>query len=419
VEANTSPSSSKRWGALKWVISGLVLLAVAAYIARATETWPFEEHTDRPHLSFPAGGPAEFLYLDNGRIVAYLAQIEGGTFASEERSSKVSKSAEGKVTLNQVLQAGVARSEENTVSRVVTPTAAAEYFELLFDLEHEPGPENSEGVDNVRLSYFHEDMEGLDEGQFVRFKTHGLRPPIYLNPYLAARQRVTMQALFPRSREKEAPGEVSRQRKRIRHFRRQLGRNPRVIFKLRPIYLGQLEAIENEHGEDGKSRTPPPTEESAKAFGASQQRKRCEKAPHPKLSPGESEPKSPTRRQAVYLMPIDARRLTRERSLMKYGGGTFTVVGKVVRIFPEDGNHQYPAYIDSYTRETWEQPLAHAPRKLLCRTEPTCRRLAVDSRFGKAERQIRRARCEDLAALRGQTEIPVRGAVILPIAIYK
>jgi hypothetical protein len=302
---------------------------------------------------------------------------------------------------------------------VVTPTAAAEYFELLFDLEHEPGPPQSEGVDNVRLSYFHQDVENLAEGQFVRFQTHGLRPPIYLNPYLAARQRVTMQALFPRAREKERPGEVDRQRKRIKHFRRELGRNPRVIFKLRPLYPAQIQAIKKKRQQKGNGGTARPPGEAAEAFGHSHLRKGCEKAKHLGLRPGESEPQSPTRRQAVYLMPLDARRLTRERSLMKYGGGTFTVVGKVVRVFPEDGNDLYPAYIDSYTRETWEQPLAHAPRKLLCRTEPDCRKLAVDQKVGEAERQIRKARCEDLAALRGQTEIPVRGAVILPIAIYK
>lgn len=408
---------SKHWKPL--AVGGLAVVAVGAFVLAEGHHWPFDRPSDRPHLSFPAGGPAEFLYLDSGRVVAYLAQIEGGTFASEERSSKVSESAEGKIALNQVLQAGVSRSEENTVSRVVTPTAAAEYFELLFDLEHEPGPPESEGVENVRLSYFHQDMESLTEGQFVRFRTHGLRPPIYLNPYLAAKQRVTLQALFPPSREKDRPGEVDRQRQRIEHFRQELGRNPRVIFKLRPLYPAQIEAIKKELREGANEAAPAPTREPAKAFARSHLRKGCEKARHPRLGPGESEPQSPTRRQAVYLMPLDARRLTRERSLMKYGGGTFTVVGKVVRVFPEDGNDQYPAYIDSYTRETWEQPLAHAPRKLLCRTEPDCRKLAVDQKLGEAERQIRKARCEDLAALRGQTEIPVRGAVILPIAIYK
>jgi hypothetical protein len=414
--ANLQSARSKLW---KPLVGAIATLAVAAFVLDSTGHWPFDPPSDRPHLSFPAGGPAEFLYLDNARVVSYLAQIEGGTFASEERSSRVSESAEGKVALNQVLEAGVSRSEENTVSRVVTPTAAAEYFELLFDLEHEPGPPQSEGVENVRLSYFHQDVENLDEGQFVRFKTHGLRPPIYLNPYLAARQRVTMQALFPQAREKEAPGEVGRQRQRIKHFRRELGRNPRVIFKLRPLYPAQIEAIGEKRRGEREGQTPRQVGEPAKAFARSHLRKGCEKARHPSLNPGESEPKSRTQRQAVYLMPLDARRLTRERSLMKYGGGTFTVVGKVVRVFPEDGNDQYPAYIDSYTRETWEQPLAHAPRKLLCRTEPSCRKLAVDNKVGEAERQIRKARCEDLAALRGQTEIPVRGAVILPIAIYK
>ena len=124
-----------------------------------------------------------------------------------------------------------------------------------------------------------------------------------------------------------------------------------------------------------------------------------------------------------YLMPLDARLLTKERSLVKFGGGTFTVVGKVVRIFPEPGDAQEPAYIDSQTRETWEQPLLHAPKKLICSTNAQCRRKSDrhpgDGHVAVTELATRESRCEDLAALKDQTEIPVRGAVILPVAIYK
>jgi hypothetical protein len=379
--------------------------------------WPFPSKSGdrRAHLSFPAGGPAEFLYLDNSRVAAYLAQIVGGTFASEEQSSKVSDTAETKLALQEAVQLGTSTSEEHTLSRVVTPTAAAEYFELLFDLEHEPGRRGSDGVRDISISYFHRDVEGLSEGQFVRFQTHGLRPPIYLNPYLAARQRTTMQALFPRSREQDAPLEVSRQRKRIRHFRRQLGRNPRVTFKLRPLYPAQIEAI--------KARWQGPVEETAgaraKAFAKARVHTECRRARERRREHGENKQERRRRGKAVYLLPLDARRLTRERSLMKYGGGDFTVVGKVVRVFPEHGDKLYPAYIDSFTRETWEQPLAHAPKKLLCRTDPNCRKLALRKKFKEARKQIAESRCNDLAAVRGQTEIPMRGAVILPIAIYK
>ena len=43
-----------------------------------------------------------------------------------------------------------------------------------------------------------------------------------------------------------------------------------------------------------------------------------------------------------------------------------------MRIFPEKRSDHRPAYIDSPTRETWEEPLRRAPGELICRTEPRC-----------------------------------------------
>jgi hypothetical protein len=88
------------------------------------------------------------------------------------------------------------------------------------------------------------------------------------------------------------------------------------------------------------------------------------------------------RKGSTYLLPMDAAFLTTERSLLKYGGGKFTVVGKIVRVFPGPGDQHEPAYID--------------------------RREAADE-----------ARATVLAALARQTTIEQRGAVILPVAIYK
>lgn len=120
----------------------------------------------------------------------------------------------------------------------------------------------------------------------------------------------------------------------------------------------------------------------------------------------------------LYLMPLNARLLTRERSLLKFGGGEFTVVGKMVRLFPEPGDGHAPAYIDSPTLETWEEPLAHAPLRLLCDTDPECKN-EEQQLGGVSQATIDASRQRDLSALREQTEVADRGAVILPIAIYK
>lgn len=126
-------------------------------------------------------------------------------------------------------------------------------------------------------------------------------------------------------------------------------------------------------------------------------------------------------KNATYLLPMDAAFLTTERSLLKYGGGRFTVVGKIVRVFPEPGHQHEPAYIDSPTRETWEQPLKSAPKELLCRTDPKCTGKVRDNNLTGTARSeaAKEARDTVLETLTRQTTIERRGAVILPVAIYK
>jgi hypothetical protein len=127
------------------------------------------------------------------------------------------------------------------------------------------------------------------------------------------------------------------------------------------------------------------------------------------------------RKGSTYLLPMDAAFLTTERSLLKYGGGKFTVVGKIVRVFPGPGDQHEPAYIDSPTRETWEQPLKRAPADLLCRTNPNCVDKVRNEKMTETGRNeaAEEARATVLEALARQTTIEQRGAVILPVAIYK
>jgi hypothetical protein len=439
-------------GKLRTAAYGAAVVVALVILGAVFGLWPGDGDSgpSRSQLNFPAGGPAEFLYLDRGRVVAYLAQVEGGTIAKEQLSSKHSDSAETKLTLKEIAEFGASTTEEDSLAREVTPTTAAEYFELLFDLEHEPGLEDEpEGVDTVSLGHFHKDVEDLTEGQFVTFRTHGLRAPIYLNPYLATRQRTTMETLFPPpARATVGPARAHRQRKRALHFRSRLGKNPRVVFELRPLEPKEVTAIRKRQRAERKARasaaagsggttatstepapgglssagSPPIPEASPPPTAAHRRANTCKKARRQRnelkrLRKPTAEQQA-ERHHVVYLMPMDARLLTRERSLIKFGGGEFTVVGKVVRIFPENGDVQSPAYVDSPTRETWEQPLAHAPLKLLCGTDSKCKKLS--HKYPKAtQAEIRESRCNDLEALREQTEIPRRGAVILPIAVYK
>ncbi|HSS04822.1 MAG TPA: hypothetical protein VLK89_06515 [Solirubrobacterales bacterium] len=321
---------------------------------------------------FPANGPPEFLYLDGTRVLAYLAEFDGGNFTTKKLTEKSSNELDASIGLQGVEGGEKSQSEEST-SKEIKATAAGNYIELLAKLEN-----LHDGLTTIGLGRFQHDVSELTEGQFVRFKTHGLRPPIYLNPYLAVRQHETLSTLFPLPPKGEPGRErVSLQRANAERFSERVGDDPRVVFALRPL---------NERELEGK-----------------------------KLGKGEKE------NHVQYLMPIDARLLTKERSLIKFGGGEFTVVGKVVRIFPEDGNHNSPAYVDSPTVETWQQPLAAAPLKLLCRTNPQCVKVVrgEDVLAKESHEAALESRGAAIAALEAQTKIHRRGAVILPIAIYK
>jgi hypothetical protein len=322
--------------------------------------------------------PLEFLYLDNTRVQAYLAELDHGTFAEQNLRHKLVNKQEGGVGSGGAKVAASSEAED-FVERVVTPTAASEFVELNDLLSPR----------EFAVAKFGEDVRGaMREGEFVVFRTHALRPPIYLNPYLAVKQAGTLSALFPMpSRHPAQRAVVERRREVSRQFKRQVGQDPRVVF-----------ALQAQNSEEVQ--------------------------------------------KAKYLLPMSVGDLADERSLIKFGGGEFTVIGKIVRIFPGKGTAELKsgvlgrhdeelAYVDSPTRETWEHPLEHAPGELICRTSPRCvreverRRKPNGEGFrpkevgAKRQAAIRKTRRRMLKKLHNQTEIGKEGAVILPIAIYK
>lgn len=128
-----------------------------------------------------------------------------------------------------------------------------------------------------------------------------------------------------------------------------------------------------------------------------------------------------TKSGSVYLMPIEAQLLSNERSLLKYGGGEFTVLGKVVRVFSESDDEHGPAYKDSATQEEWERAIPAVPRRLVCRSDRVCAEALRNGNLDAAETRtaMKAARRRDWNSLLGETVIREEGAVILPIAIYK
>ena len=314
---------------------------------------------------FPPGGPVEFLYLDAPRVATYLAQVEGGEVESEKLTRKLTQNLNAKLSLKELGELGSSQISELLAEKSVKPTAASSFFALRGQLEE------AHVIHTIRPRYFQE-IASREEGDFVEFETNALLPPRYINAYLAVLHAGTLAAIFPKS---------ETQRREATNFFKKVGFTPRAVFALQPY-----------------NTTPDPASGQASASQA-------------------------VGRQSVkYLLPFTVPLLSSERSLLKNGGGTFTVLGKLVRLFPKSPEKEQPSsYVDSATQETWEQALKTAPGELLCRTEPKCAE-TVRNRdpFGKKrETAIDKGRKEILETLETQTTIGGRGAVILPIAIYK
>jgi hypothetical protein len=328
----------------------LALLLVAAWIPGFRLQLPFALGKEDPTLSGQSQRrPAEFLYLDNGRVAAYLAQLEGGIQNSERLTNTLTTGAEAKVTAGNFLSAGGSSQVQSFVEREVTPTAAAVFFRLVDDL----GAGDMISTVSVRSL---EDIEDAGEAAFVKFSSNDLRTPVYANPYQVVRQAGTLPALFPLPSSSKVKREAVRQlREDSEGFARQVGLNPRLTFSIRPD-------------------------------------------------------EAPAEKQFTLLLPVRYQQLTDERSLIQNGGGEFTVVGKVIRVYPTE---ELATYVDTPTRETWTQPLRHAPGGLFLRTASKCEFPGG----GKAEGSELRDCVQRV--LMEQTKVDEPGAVILPMAIYK
>lgn len=327
---------------IKWMAVGAFAVLLALFVMHLSRS-----SEDKPY--FPDGGPAEFLYLDSGRVAAYLAQVQSGKFNKEKLTRHLTNTQTGELSVPEAGKIGGSSSQESFVEREVSPTAASNFFILREALK------KAGRLHEIGLGRFHGDVnQSREEGDFVSFETHALRAPIYLNPYLVVRQGGTLSAIFPESE----PNATARREAALR-FAKQVGTNPRFVFALQP-------------------------------------------------------PAGASMRPVQYLLPMRYQQLTDERSLIKNGGGHFTVLGKVVRIFRGKQRDGYPKYEDSPTVETWKQPLQQGPPPLLYRASKEC--ASYENGRRRSDAAVRECL---VATLTAQTEIQARGAVIIPVAIYK
>lgn len=315
--------------------------------------------------------PAEFLYLDGPRILAYLEQLEGGTIKKVHRISKEIKKASAELAAGSS-KIGAATESERVADSILTRTEASELGLLLSALKNN----EEDGVEvhpvNVRKPA---DLGNIREGWLVRFTTHDMVSPGYIRPYVVLHQSATVRALFPSNARR-----VKQQRTKAKLFSKRVGQDPRITF-----------AVFRPRGENRPMKILLP----AHYLGLTHERSLLEKDHEHRI------------------------------------GGRLVVIGKVIRKFEADeGGGGDSEYVDFATWETWRSPLRRASKFLIDHVSHNCRIGPKKSEIepgtkgeepgvGPATKvPIVGRRCF-LTKLKRQTRLDAPGAVILPLAVFK
>jgi hypothetical protein len=191
------------WRFVRGHAAGIVAVGATVVVGLIAGRFLFDHQVVRTKLLPPDTPPAEYLYLDSGRVLAYLGQIEGGLTASEKRT--VSESESESASLKGGLLADVSGSAQSqtSIESVVTPAATDRFFTMLIKLRagqediagHKsawlhnidarlPSPD---GGDRIRKS-----LHDVHEGDFVRISNAHL----FLAPYAAVTPRARYAASY-------------------------------------------------------------------------------------------------------------------------------------------------------------------------------------------------------------------------------
>jgi hypothetical protein len=315
----------------------------------------------------PGIPPPEYAYLDNGRVLAYLAQIEGGLSESEKRTRRVTDTRTGGIAAGGV-EVGGSSSSDQFVEEVVTPTATARFYRLL-DRLGEKGYLRELSASS-RPATFASALGAVPEGFFVRIAGCKLRVPTYVqmkeliadSGNAISADRAWLTALYGTEEERLAARAATL-----------TGPGPKAmvgeaIYALSPAVERRLTL-------------------AAKRFAAAI-------GPNPPVPLASCAGKPLTGpRKPDLLFPILLDGLTRERSLL---AGPVTIVGKVVRQVRRPAD----VYIDRNASAAYGEAV-----------------LTVGSALDGV------GFSDDSASLSGELSADVTvyppGAVILPIAIYK
>jgi hypothetical protein len=214
--------------AAKFLLTGLASIAVGLAIGHFILT--VEKSVVRTRLLPPDTPPAEYLYLDEPRVLAYLGQINGGLTNAEKRTASESESVNA--SLNPGLLGDVGASSQNTLSveQVVTPDTTDRFLDLLNKLRS--GQQEKTKIPwlttidlggSLDKHAFQKTLSSLQVGNFVRLSHAHLVLPAYAA--VAPKVRYAVQTGAPHV----TPTSV-RQRRQLNRYLRRLGANPALPF---------------------------------------------------------------------------------------------------------------------------------------------------------------------------------------------
>jgi hypothetical protein len=161
-----------------------------AVVAIALLLWVLLRGSDSSVVDInPRIPPAEFLYLDSARVLAYLSELEDGLSESERRTISETQSVNAAV-VGQV-GGGASRQEVGSVERLVTPTAASRFNRLRNLLEDRKWLRKLDRHSLTDLQTRNGFFNGLgqaSEGQFVEISHVRLTVPPPITVYRFARR---------------------------------------------------------------------------------------------------------------------------------------------------------------------------------------------------------------------------------------
>lgn len=353
-------------------------LGLAAGIAAVVLVWIFlgGRGDARGLEDDPGIPPPEYAYIDNARVLAYLAQIEGGLSASEKRTRRVTDTRTGGVAAGGV-EVGGSSSRDEFVEEVVTPTATARFYRLL-DRLGDKGYLRELNA-SARPASFASALGLVPEGFFVRIARCKLRVPTYVqmdeiitgSRGAISADRAWLTAIYGTDEEIGAAEAAKLEARVAASGGKPVGAVPsNAPYALLPAAERRLTA-------------------AAKRFAAA-----IDRNPRVPLASCAGSPLE-TPRKPDLLFPVELDALTRERSLL---AGPVTIVGKVVRQVLRPGD----VYVDRKAVAAYSVAVGALDDALF-------------EDFNSGDSDVPSLSSE----LFDDVSVKPPGAVILPIAIYK